>query len=62
MNEDISPDKLIKNLENIWKEIGYSPGRSQLTKYGRKILNLRIERKYEVVWTMLVKCWQNIIS
>jgi hypothetical protein len=41
-----SPDELIENLENIWKEIGYPPGKRQLAKYGRKIS----ESPYKKIW------------
>jgi len=30
-------DELINNLENIWKELGFPPGRRQLSKMGMKI-------------------------
>lgn len=41
-----TPDELIQNLKNIWKEIGYPPGKRQLAKYGRKIS----ESPYRKVW------------
>ena len=41
-----SPDELIQNLENIWKEIDYPPGKRQLAKYGQKIS----ENSYKTVW------------
>jgi hypothetical protein len=41
-----SPDDLIQNLENIWKEIGYPPGKRQLAKYGQKIS----EQPYNRIW------------
>lgn len=41
-----SPDELIQNLENIWKEIGYPPGKRQLAKYGQKIS----ESPYKKIW------------
>jgi hypothetical protein len=41
-----TPDELIDNLENIWKELKFPPGKRQLTKYGRKIS----ERPYIRNW------------
>jgi len=41
-----SSDELIQNLENIWKEIGYPPGKRQLAKYGKKIS----ESPYKKIW------------
>ena len=41
-----SSDELIENLENIWKEIGYPPGKRQLAKYGNKIS----ESPYKKIW------------
>jgi len=41
-----SPDELVTNLENVWKEIGYPPGKRQLAKYGQKIS----EHPYKMVW------------
>ena len=41
-----SPEELIQNLENIWKEIGYPPGKRQLVKYGQRIS----ERPYNRNW------------
>ena len=41
-----SPDELIQNLEDVWKEIGYPPGKRQLAKYGQKIS----EGPYKTVW------------
>ena len=32
-----TPEELIENLEYIWKEIRYPPGKRQLVKYGMKI-------------------------
>ena len=41
-----NPEELIKNLENIWRELGYSPGKRQLSKYGEKIS----ESPYKKIW------------
>jgi len=38
--------ELVKNLENIWRELGYSPGKRQLSKYGEKIS----ESPYKKIW------------
>lgn len=43
---EYTPEELIENLENIWKEIKYPPGKRQLAKYGRKIS----ERPYKRLW------------
>lgn len=39
-------EELIENLENIWKEIGYPPGKRQINKYGKKIS----ETPYKNTW------------
>ncbi len=41
-----TPEDLIENLENIWKEIKFPPSRRQLAKYGRKIS----EHPYKKNW------------
>jgi hypothetical protein len=35
--KEYTPEELIDNLENIWKELKFPPGKRQLTKHGRKI-------------------------
>lgn len=39
-------EELIENLENIWKELGFPPGKRQLAKYGKKIS----EHPYKRIW------------
>src|SRR3989338_3746506 len=39
-------EELIENLENIWKEIKFPPGKRQLAKYGKKIS----EQPYKRNW------------
>ena len=39
-------EELIENLENIWKEIKFPPGKRQLAKYGKKIS----EQPYNRIW------------
>jgi len=39
-------EELIENLENIWKEIKFPPGKRQLVKYGKKIS----EQPYKRNW------------
>jgi hypothetical protein len=41
-----TPEVLIKNLENIWKELNHPPTRRQINKYGMKIS----ERPYRSIW------------
>jgi len=41
-----STEELIENLESVWREIGFPPGKRQLAKYGRKIS----ESPYKKIW------------
>jgi hypothetical protein len=41
-----SAEELMDNLENIWKQLGYPPGKRQLSKMGRRIS----ERPYINQW------------
>ncbi len=41
-----SSEELIENLENIWKELNFPPGKRQLAKYGKKIS----EQPYKRIW------------
>lgn len=41
-----TPEELIENLENVWKELKFPPGKRQLVKYGRKIS----EHPYKKHW------------
>lgn len=41
-----TPEELIENFENIWKELKYPPGKRQLAKYGKKIS----ESPYKKIW------------
>ena len=43
---EYTPEELIENLENIWQEIKFPPGKRQLAKYGKKIS----ERPYIRIW------------
>jgi len=43
---EYSPEELIENLEDIWKELNFPPGKRQLAKYGRKIS----EHPYKRLW------------
>lgn len=48
--------ELVENLENIWKEIGYPPGKRQLAKYGQKIS----EQPYKKRWGSVHNACQQI--
>ena len=39
-------EELVENLENIWKELNFPPGKRQLAKYGKKIS----EQPYNRIW------------
>ncbi len=39
-------EELVENLENIWKELKFPPGKRQLAKYGKKIS----EHPYNRIW------------
>jgi len=41
-----SPEQLVANLENIWKKLGYPPGKRQIANHGEKIS----ERPYDNHW------------
>jgi hypothetical protein len=41
-----SPEELINNLENIWKKLGFRPGKRQIGKYGERIS----EHPYKQIW------------
>lgn len=41
-----TPEELIENLEVVWKELGYPPGKRRLSKYGLKIS----ETPYKKIW------------
>lgn len=41
-----SPEVLVKNLEDVWKKLGYPPGKRQINKYGLKIS----EAPYRKIW------------
>lgn len=51
-----SNQELVQNLENIWKEIGYPPGKRQLVKYGQKIS----EQPYNKRWGSVGNACQQI--
>ena len=40
------PEELVENLENIWKELKFPPGKRRLAKYGKKIS----EQPYNRIW------------
>jgi len=39
-------EQLVDNLENIWKQLGYPPGKRQIVKLGLKIS----EHPYKIIW------------
>lgn len=32
-----TPEQLVENLENVWRQLGFPPGQNQIKKYGEKI-------------------------
>jgi hypothetical protein len=44
--EHYTPEQLIENLENVWRHLGFSPGKRQIGKYGQKIS----ESPYKQIW------------
>src|SRR3989344_3930056 len=44
--EHYAPEQLIKNLEDVWKQLGFPPGKRQIGKYGEKIS----ESPYKQIW------------
>jgi len=44
--ERYNPEQLVKNLENVWKQLGFPPGKRQIGKYGEKIS----ESPYKQIW------------
>ncbi|MFH0771679.1 MAG: HNH endonuclease [Candidatus Omnitrophota bacterium] len=44
--ERYTPEKLIENLEKIWRQLGYPHGKRQIKKYGLKIS----ESPYKYIW------------
>lgn len=51
-----TPEELVENLENIWKELGFPPGKRNLSKYGRKIS----ESPYKKYWGSVKHCCELI--
>ena len=43
---EYSPEQLIDNLEKVWKELGFPPGKRQISKLGEKIS----EQPYNRIW------------
>jgi len=43
---EYTAEELVENLENIWKELKFPPGKRQLSNYGQKIS----ERPYKRLW------------
>jgi hypothetical protein len=41
-----SPDQLIDNLERVWKELGYPPGKRQIARLGDKISESPYKRQW----------------
>lgn len=41
-----TPEQLIENLEEVWKKLGFPPGKRQIGKYGQKIS----ESPYKGIW------------
>jgi hypothetical protein len=44
-------EQLVDNLENIWKQLGYPPGKRQIGKLGLKIS----EHPYKIIWGSVCK-------
>ena len=44
--EHYTPEQLVENLENIWKHLGFPPGKRHIGKYGQKIS----ESPYKQIW------------
>lgn len=44
--EHYTPGQLVENLENIWRHLGFPPGKRQISKYGQKIS----ESPYKQIW------------
>ncbi|MBI4308920.1 MAG: HNH endonuclease [Candidatus Omnitrophica bacterium] len=44
--EHYTPDQLIENLESVWKQLGFPPGKRQIGKYGQKISG----SPYKQIW------------
>jgi len=44
--ERYTPEQLIENLENVWRQLGFPPGKRQIGKYGQKIS----ESPYRQIW------------
>ena len=44
-----TPEKLIENLETVWKRLGFPPTRRKINKYGEKIS----EAPYRKIWGSL---------
>jgi len=49
-------EELVENIENIWKDIGFPPGKRQLSKMGKKIS----ERPYKDRWGSVKKACELI--
>ncbi len=41
-----NPEQLINNLESIWRQLGFPPGKRQIARYGEKIS----EHPYKQIW------------
>ena len=54
--KEYTPEELVENLENIWKELNHPPTRRQINKYGRKIS----ERPYRRRWGSLKTACEQI--
>jgi hypothetical protein len=51
-----SPEQLIDNLEKVWKQLGFPPGKRQIGKYGQKIS----EGPYKKIWGSVRSACQSI--
>lgn len=41
-----TPEQLVENLETVWRQLGFPPGKRQIGKYGQKIS----ESPYKQIW------------
>jgi len=44
--EHYTPEQLVENLESVWRQLGFPPGKRQIGKYGQKIS----ESPYKQIW------------
>jgi 5-methylcytosine-specific restriction endonuclease McrA len=51
-----TPEQLVENLEAVWKQLGFPPGKRQIRKYGQKIS----EGPYKKIWGSVHSACQSI--